>query len=190
MDYSWIENRPLHLSILKSYNIENYFNCDLFPEIKVGECWDVRHAAEYWWYEFKVIFNETYIHTYIDKFAFVFFHELAHSTAKHTNRIERLMDNGSFKMDQIIGLEERIADLVSLIWCDLINKTPTDEKSVKKVFTLNKTNLSLPWQEVENAVFCLLKNKDCSHVKITLKYYKQLIIDGKLCSIKEGVFNG
>lgn len=196
MDYSWIGNRQLHLAILYSLQLEKNFNIDMFPSFEV-KAYRKKRLAEYSFSDNSVSFNEYYIQTRLTTFSHTFFHELAHSTSKYTNRWNRIWANGGFSVNDIVGLEERIADLVAFIWCDIFdkkfdfNQSPHNRKlALKSIFTDNPSRFSLPWKEVEDAVLCLLKNKDCPKVIIALKFYKQLITDNKFCSIKEGIFNG
>lgn len=195
MDYNWVGDRQLHLAILYSLELHEHFEVEKFPSFSIAACKKDRRA-EYNVPNHTVVFNEYYIQTKLTAFSHLFFHELAHSTCKYTNRWERIWANGSFKVDSIVGLEERIADLVAFIWCDIFDrKFNFNEKigaisSLGKLFENNPTNFKLPWKEVEDAVFSLMKNKSCPKIIMTLKYYKMLIINNELCSIKEGIFNG
>jgi hypothetical protein len=198
MLYDWVGERQLHLTILQSLELEDNFNTDMFPRFSISGVTDKNRRAEYHFPDHNVVFNECYIQDKITTFSHTYFHELAHGTSKYTNRWERIWANSSpHEVKHIVGLEEQIADLVAFIWCDIFDKkfdfsiTKKDRcASIKNIFNENKTKFKLPWKEVEDAVFCLLKNKSCNKAMQALKYYKQLITDNEFANIKEGIFNG
>lgn len=197
MLYQWIGERPLHLAILKSFNLEDNFNTSAFPVFSVEEM-PSNKIAEYIFPRHVVKFNETYLQNNFGSFAHVYFHELAHSTNIYTNRWNRIWANSSpVNVKNIVGLEERIADIVAFILCDVFsakfNFKGSDRfryNSIKNVFINNETNYALPWQEVEEAALCLLKDKTCPKVNNALQYYKNYIVENDFTMVTEGKFDG
>lgn len=193
MNHQWIGERQLHKTILRSLNLENNFTVEQFPKLMVQPLCDKR-AAEYRIPQHEVVFNEYHIQNHISSFTHTFFHEVAHSTMKYTHRWNRLLEYYHVSSDDVLNLEERIADIVAFIWCDIFDNhfdfnvsKRQIEKKLLQFLNDNPTNLALPWGEIEIAVFVLLKNKTCPKITITLKYIKKLIMDNGF-KVKEGLF--
>jgi hypothetical protein len=97
--------------------------------------------------------------------------------------------HGYETLSEYINLEERIADTAAFVmlktvtgWTDKTGEILTER------FAMDATDFALPWLEVERAVKCYLKDKDCPKVELALQYYKQVV--SQITTVYEGQFNG
>lgn len=193
MVYQWVQGWTSHYETLKGLNLENRFNTQEFPVFGVTSN-NYHEKKEFMAiYEFskhKITFAKKWLNEPHFEFSYTFFHELMHSVGKHTGRFAFMwmLTNGN---PEILQLEERIADVSATILCLASDNCDLDVVRILfMAIELNKTNLILPWGEVEESVLFYVKNKDCPKLKEKIQYVKQVIIDADLCPIHEGKFNG
>lgn len=194
--YSWLDGKELQQTILKSLNLETHFQVEKFPAVRLGRLQQKR-VAIYNIPSHQIVFNHKHIGLFVTTLTHTYFHELMHSTVAQTNRWERYWANvGLWRESDVIGLEERIADISAHVLCHVFDNDFAFHKedelysTTRQYFTSNPTVFDLPWDEVEFAVLCLLKNKNCQKVRNTLNYYKRFIQENEFTTIKEGFFNG
>lgn len=195
MVYDWVQGWTLYSLILKNIDIEANFDTEKFPKFEVtansyAKEHDSKFAAIYYHKPHKVFFSEEGL--YLDNmwFSHTYFHELIHSTTHFNNRFQYMWFETRNKKD-IIGLEERIADIGALVLCLNFQSDKVCVKTIlEQAVSQNDTNLAIPWKDLEDAVLFYVKNKTCSKLKQQLQLVKQIIMDNDLCPIYEGNFNG
>jgi hypothetical protein len=202
MLYDWVQGWTIHHEILKNIELENHFNTKLFPQYKICEVsYSYEHNAH-----FSAIYNHKkhwvlFSHLGLNSddmwFSQTYFHELIHSTTKYSKRLHKMWDivqPVTIKQEQdFYGIEERIADLGSIILCATFTTDKIDLKPiVKQAFKIscNETKYALPWKEIEDAVLFYVKNKTCFKLHTKLQLVKQIIMDNSLTPIYEGYFDG
>lgn len=190
MDLSWLQGWSLHSLVLKNMDLEKHFQYWLFPEMTVTDIGS--GLAEYRHGPGDIRFMEKKMNYFLDAFQHIFFHELAHSTTKYTNRWYDRIAWSSSSFEDKIHIEERIADCAAFVLCSAFirgirNKDMAPELKYRITKTY-ETDLALPWGEVEAAVKCYLVNKDCPKVESALQYYKTIV--SECTTVYEGMFDG
>lgn len=196
MDYSWVQGWTLQNLILKNLDIEKHFNYERFPKFEI--CFHSnlpegkRFAALYHFNTHLVQFSTFGL--YMDNlcFAQTYFHELIHSTTYYNERFFKMWKIVSpADYGHITGLEERIADIGSLVlMLAFSNKKLKVESEIKKMLDDNKTEFSLPWRDLEEACLFYAKETSFNKIKSALQLVKNVITDNNLTNIYEGNFNG
>lgn len=188
MNYQWIGNRPLHLSLLQTLDLESVWYTGMFPKFELTDDIPRDNIARYHMDFHIVQFNIRYIQSFINAFTITYFHELAHSTTYWNERFDRLIITNN--KNDIVNLEERIADIVSFIWDECYNKKNINRKDfIRLAFEKNITSVGIPWGEVELAAKQYLKDKNCPKIESMLELYKNIIIEDNLSYVYEGLFN-
>lgn len=193
MLHNWTQGRVLHSTILASLNIENNFDHALFPKISVCDSANMPHvsaAGAYLIKKHEIRFSDLHLVKNFDSFTHLYFHELIHSTHKYTNRLNNwnALTNGC---DDMYNLEERLADLGGMILATTFDSSFRYNKieTIAGMLEASPTKFALPWQDLEDAVLCYLKDDNYALVCSVLKQYKRRIRQHELTTIYEGRFD-
>lgn len=187
MNLSWLQGWSLHSLILKNMELEKYFKVSMFPEFKIYP--DAIGMAYYHRRKHYIGFDENKLAYLVDGFDHVFFHEIVHSTAIETKRFDRFIFNSH--PEDAYNLEEQIAEVGAFILLSMFSDTSSWSPAAtiqERFLTYCKTELALPWGEVERAVKYYLIDKDCPKLESTLQYYKHVV--SQVTTVYEGQFNG
>lgn len=199
MVYDWVQGRTLHLLALKNLDLETHFHTEMFPPFRIVAA-DLLYGlgkdsiASYNNAKHEAFYNEAALNETSIWFEHVYFHELMHSTNWYNGRRTKIQTKGNLgDYEHLYMIEERIADVAALVLCLRFTGEKYGVKGIKKMayqaFDHNPTDYALPWQDVEDAVLCYVKNKDCVKLKTQLNYVKEVIMNDNLTTVYEGHFD-
>jgi hypothetical protein len=194
MNIEWLTSYPSRKNLIRSLPISKILKQDNLPEFKVNDRLSKKIAGLYHIENHKVDILPYAAESYTpERFVNLILHEIGHSTARSTNRWERLLANTPARsIEEVTKLEEQIAETIAMILNLVIFNTAEgcNLREFRKYIITNSNRYRIPWEEVTLAIETLV---DPNEFKLYTKWsnvLKKYMINTNIVSIKEGVFNG
>jgi hypothetical protein len=194
MRVDWLSSYPEKKKLISSLDLNKLLVNDMLPLFKIEEKQSKKLAGVYHIDKHLVTIQPLIVKPYTsERFLNLLLHEIGHSTAKYTNRWERLISNcPSRGFDEAIKLEEQIAEILGVILTlSLVDSSKVvNLREFNKYIITNSNRYSIPWEEVTIALGSVVHS---SKFNVCLKWSNVLhkyITHNNIALIKKGVFNG